>query len=175
VRCRSSSRLSFDMRDIVWERMAGGVLFISFPRRHFTPATVGRNLASDPHFTGRLFDRIEPDLLFGYEYRGGRSAMHAESPSQRLGQWAVDSPDRSHISPSMIGHSLQTVLARQRFRPVRACILPPGAHARRDRADRNTHLWTKFTLDRSTSALARKHLGSEEFRAIRRYPLPRRL
>jgi hypothetical protein len=153
-----ASRLYFDIRLPVWERLAGQrPIQLSFEGT--SPLATVEDLAADPKFTGRLVIGVAPDLFFsGYQYRGGAIRYtRRESPSQYLGQWlsmhllepylAFDDPD----------FALQTVLARQHW-PERPGV-PSYLRVRKlseTEADRNTHLWDKVVDDPEYKALARR-------------------
>lgn len=141
-----SSRLFFDTRLAVWEKLSGRRP-IQLCFEGTTPVPFLEDLAADASFTGRVVVGIDPQVFFtGFRYRAGAiKYARKESPSQRIGQWlsmhfiepyfAFDDPD----------FALETVLERQPW-PAR-----PGKHWRGDvrklsmhEVDRNAYLWDKL-------------------------------
>jgi hypothetical protein len=170
-----SSRVFFDVRLPVWEKLAGRRP-IQLCLEGTTPLPFLEDLAADPHFTGRVLVGIDPQVFFtGFRYReGALKYARKESPSQRIGQWlsmhfvepyfAFDDPD----------FALQTVLERQPWparpgKPWRSDVRKLSLHE----ADRNSYLWGKVENDPQYRELAR-NIWRQGFDPGR-YPPPQKL
>jgi hypothetical protein len=151
------SRLYFDTRLPVWERLDGRrPIQLSFEGT--SPRAALEDLAADPKFTGRVVVGISPQVFFldfGFRADAIRYA-HKESPSQRIGQWLSMHLIEPYFAFDDADFALQTVLARQPW-PAR-----PGRYWFRDvrkisdhEADRNTWLWDKVDADPQYRAIAR--------------------
>jgi hypothetical protein len=149
------SRLYFDTRLPVWERLDGRRP-IQLCFEGTTGLIVLEDLAADPKFTGRVLFGVSPDVFFsGNTFRAGAIGYtHNESPSQRIGQWlsmhfiepylAFDDPD----------YALQAVLARQPW-PVRVPQRLAVRKLSEREGDRNAFLWSKVETDPQYRAIAR--------------------
>jgi hypothetical protein len=152
-----SSRLFFDTRLAVWERLSGRRP-LQLCLEGTSPLPFLQDLAADPHFTGRLVVGVDPQVFFaGFRYRvDALKYARKESPSQRIGQWlsmrfiepylAFDDPD----------FALDTVLERQPWpaRPGkqwRAGVRKLSLHE----TDRNTYMWDKVANDPQYREVAR--------------------
>jgi hypothetical protein len=149
------SRLFFDTRLPVWERLDGRRP-IQLCFEGTSGLVVLQDLAADPSFTGRVVVGVAPDVFFsGFKFRAAAIRYaHKESPSQRIGEWlsmhfiepyfAFDDPD----------YALQTVLARQPW-PLRVPQRQPVRKLAITESDRNTYLWPKLETDPQYLAIAR--------------------
>jgi len=159
-----SSRVLFDVQLPVWERITGERP-IQLALEGTSPVPVLEDLASDPHFTGRLVVGVAPDLFFsGFAYRGEAIAhYHHQGPSQRSGHWLSKHLLEPYFAFYDPDFALPTVVMRQDW-PLR-----PGM--RKDTrvrklmtqdADRNTRIWRKVEVDPQYRALARS-IWAEHF------------
>ncbi len=170
-----SSRVFFDVRLPVWEKLAGRRP-IQLCLEGTTPLPFLEDLAADPHFTGRVVVGIDPQVFFtGFRYReGALKFTRKESPSQRIGErlsmhfiepyFAFDDPD----------FALQTVLERQPWpaRPGKPWLSEVRKLSLHE-ADRNAYLWGKVENDPQYRELAR-NIWRQGF-APGLYPPPQKL
>lgn len=152
-----TSRLLFDVRLDVWERLAGERP-IQLALEGTSPLFALEDLADDPDFTGRLLVDATPNLFFsGYAMRADvlkryRDETPAQRASERMGM--LLEPHFAFLDPDF---ALFTVLARQAW-PPRAGV-PAYIDVRKlsvHGADRDTHMWAKVERDPAYRAHAQR-------------------
>jgi hypothetical protein len=153
-----SSRIFFDLRLDVWERLSGERP-IQLALEGTSPLTFLEDLAADEDFTGRLLVGVTPAPFVrpGGIRAGALDYYRKETPAQRAGQWLsmhLLEPWLAFYDPDF---ALFTVFERQHW--------PPRAGARdymevRKLAvtgrDRDTRLWDKLVDDPEYADLAKR-------------------
>jgi hypothetical protein len=152
-----SSRVYFDIRLAVWEKLDGKrPLQLAFEGT--SPVAFMQDLAADPNFTGRLLVGMAPDIFFGTHTRHNSALGYyrKESPAQHAGQWLsmhFIEPYFAFYDPDF---ALASVLKRQPWPPR------PGKRWFSDvrkmstsEADRDTQLWSKVETDPTYREIAR--------------------
>ena len=159
-----SSRILFDVQLPVWEKVAGERP-IQLAVEGTSALPVLEDLAADSQFTGHLLVGVASDLFFtGFAYRGDVVPYyHKESPSQRAGNWLSQHLIEPYFAFDDADFALATVLKRQQW-PLRPG-LPMHVSVRKlavQKADRDTHMWSKLETDPQYRELARS-IWAQEF------------
>jgi hypothetical protein len=152
-----TSRMLFDVRLDVWERLAGRRP-IQLALEGTSPLFALEDLADDPDFTGRLLVDATPNLFFsGYVLRDDvLEHYRKQTPSQRIGERLAMllEPRFAFLDPD---YSIFTVLERQPW-PHRTGV-PRYIDVRKlavHEADRNSRLWSKVENDPEYRAMAKR-------------------
>lgn len=144
-----SSRIFFDLRLDVWERLSGERP-IQLALEGTSPLTFLEDLAADEDFSGRLLVGITPPPFVrpGGIRAGALDYYRKETPSQRIGQWLSMHTLEPWLAFYEPDFALFTVLERQGW-PRRA-----GVRSYTDvrklavsGPDRDTRLWDKLVED----------------------------
>jgi hypothetical protein len=153
-----SSRILFDLRLDVWERLSGERP-IQLALEGTSPLVFLEDLAADEDFTGRLLVGVTPPPFVRPDGVRNSALDHyrRETPSQRIGQWLsmhLLEPWLAFYDPDF---ALFTVLRRQDW--------PPRAGARDytdvrklslSGPDRDTWMWDKLVEDPEYAGLAKR-------------------
>lgn len=153
-----SSRIFFDLRLDVWERLSGERP-IQLALEGTSPLAFLDDLADDEDFTGRLLVGVSPAPFVrpGGVRADALDHYRDETPSQRAGQWLsmrLLEPWLAFYDPDF---ALFTVLERQgwpRREGVRGYIDVRKLAV--SGADRDTRLWDKLVEDPEYAALAKR-------------------
>src|SRR5258708_16119594 len=159
-----ASRVLFDVQLRVWEK-ATGERPIQLAMEGTSPLPMLEDLATDPHFNGRVLVGVAPQVFFpGIAARSDVVPyFHNESPSQRIGTWLsmhLLEPYFAFYDPDF---KLNTVVKRQNWpaRPGVPTLLAPRKLSMSE-ADRNTHVLDKLVTDSAYRELARR-IWAQEF------------
>src|SRR5258706_3559497 len=153
-----ASRVLFDVQLPVWEK-ATGERPIQLAMEGPSPLPMLEDLATDPHFNGRVLVGVAPQVFFpGIAARSDVVPyFHKDGPSQRIGTWLSMHLLEPYFAFYDQDFKLSKVVKRQDW-PARSgvpTLLEPRKLSMPE-ADRNTYVWDKLVTDSSYHELAQR-------------------